>query len=74
MLQVRPPPKKNAKNKNKKKNEPQKIRVQEVLLWCSELRIWHCHCSGSGHCCASGSIPGPGNFHMQWGAAKTFKK
>ena len=21
-----------------------------VLLWCSRLRIWQCHCSGLGHC------------------------
>ena len=24
------------------------------------LRIWHCHCSSSGHCCGVGSIPGLG--------------
>ena len=27
-----------------------------VLLWCSEFRIWCCHCSGLGCCCGSGSI------------------
>ena len=31
-----------------------------VPLWSSGLRIWHCHCSSRGHCCGSGSIPGPG--------------
>ena len=31
-----------------------------VPLWCSGLRIGHCHCSGSGLCCGSGLIPGPG--------------
>ena len=29
-----------------------------VCLWCSSLRIWHCHCSSSCHCCSTGSIPG----------------
>ena len=31
-----------------------------VLLWCSGLRIWCCHCSGLGCCCGAGSISGPG--------------
>ena len=31
-----------------------------VPLWRSKLRIWHCHCSGSGQCCGVGSIPGLG--------------
>ena len=30
--------------------------------WLSRLRIQHCHCSGSGHCCGVGSIPGLGTF------------
>ena len=25
------------------------------------VRIWHCHCCGSGHCCGAGLIPGPEN-------------
>ena len=29
-------------------------------MWHSGLRIWHCHCNGSGGCCGVGSIPGPG--------------
>ena len=24
------------------------------------LRIWHCHCCDSGHCCGASSIPGAG--------------
>ena len=31
-----------------------------VLVWHSNLRIQCCHSSGLGHCCDSGSIPGPG--------------
>ena len=31
-----------------------------VLLWCSQLRIWCCHCSGWGHCSRTGSAPGLG--------------
>ena len=27
-----------------------------VPLWLCGLRIWHCHCSGSGCCCVMGSI------------------
>ena len=27
----------------------------------SKLRIWCCHCRGSGYCYSSGSIPGLGN-------------
>ena len=34
-----------------------------VPWWLSALRIWHCHCYGSGHYCGSGSIPGPGICH-----------
>ena len=29
-----------------------------VPLWYSWLRIWHCHCSGPGRCCGTGSISG----------------
>ena len=28
-------------------------------MWGSGLRTWHCHCSGSGLCCGTGSTPGP---------------
>ena len=31
-----------------------------VLQWPNGLRIQHCHCSSSGHCCGVGLIPGPG--------------
>jgi len=36
-----------------------------VPLWCSRLRIQHCHCSSSGHCYGTGSSPGLGNFTYQ---------
>ena len=29
-------------------------------MWHSRLRVWHCHCSSSGHCCDVGLIPGLG--------------
>ena len=38
---------------------PKKVKFG-VPVWCSRLRIWHCHCSGSGRWCGMGSIPGPG--------------
>ena len=28
-------------------------------MWLSRLRIQHCHCCDSGHCCGTGSILGP---------------
>ena len=31
-----------------------------VILWCGGLRIRRCHCSGLGHWCGMGLIPGPG--------------
>ena len=31
------------------------FKILEVPLWCSSLRVWWCHCSGSG------LILGPGN-------------
>ena len=42
-------------------------------LWCSRLRIWWCHCSGLGHCCGEGSVPGLGISICQ-GASKMKKK
>ena len=35
-------------------------KVSGVPLGHSRLRIWCCHCRGSGCCCGMGSIPGPG--------------
>ena len=32
-------------------------RISLVVQW---VKIWHCHCSGSGHYGGMGSIPGPG--------------
>ena len=34
----------------------------EFLLWHSGLRIWHCLCSGLGHCWGIGFIPGPARW------------
>ena len=31
-------------------------------MWGSGLRIWHCHCSGSGHCSGAGLISGLETF------------
>ena len=50
-----------------------KIETSRVLLWHSRLRIWHCHCSGLGHHCGMGSIPGPGTSTCL-GVAKKKKK
>ena len=35
---------------------------QEVPMWNSGLRIWHCHICGAGCNCGAGSIPGLGMF------------
>lgn len=39
---------------------PRKSRGPGVPLWLRELRIRHCHCSGSRHCCGTDSIPSCG--------------
>lgn len=39
----------------------QKLAVR-VLLWCSALRIWHCHWSGLGQCCGVGLNSGLGTL------------
>ena len=44
-----------------------------VPLWCSRLRIWHCHCIGSDRCCGVRSTPGQGTC-MRPGVAKTNKQ
>ena len=38
----------------------QEVKDVEVLLWCSKVGIWHCHCSGLGCCHGTSSIPGLG--------------
>lgn len=38
--------------KNKRWTVSCKRVGSEVPLWQSGLRIQHCHCSGSSHCCA----------------------
>ena len=44
-----------------------------VSLWCSWLRTQHCHYSGSGLCCVTGSILGREFLHAV-GAGKKKKK
>ena len=36
----------------------EKNAFNDVPWWCSGLRIWCCHCCGSGLCCGTASIPG----------------
>ena len=43
--------------RSKKKKKEKKI--VGVLLWISRLRIWCCHCCGSGGWCGAGSVPSP---------------
>ena len=43
------------------------------LSWLSGLRIWHCHCSSSSHCCGWEFNPWSGNFHMSWAQPKKKK-
>lgn len=28
-----------------------------------QVRLWRCHCCGSGHCCGAGLIPDVGFLH-----------
>ena len=50
-------------NGKKKKKIP-----SGVPLWHSGLRILHCHCSSSGHCCDTGLIPRLGIYTCyRWG-------
>ena len=44
------------------------------LLWFSRLRIWCCHCSGSGHCRGANLIPGLGTFTCHRCSPKKKKK
>ena len=37
-----------------------KTNIAGVPLWCSGLKIQHCHCSGLGHCSGTGSTSGAG--------------
>ena len=53
---------------------PQLISTKSgVLLWCSRLRIWHCHCCDLGHCFGVSSIMAQ-KFPYSLGAAKKKKK
>lgn len=38
------------------------------------LRVWNCHCSGSGDCSGVGSTPGLGSFMCHRGSQKKRKK
>ena len=42
-----------------------------ILLWLRGLRIWCCHCCGSGCHCGAGSIPSPGISTCCWCWKKT---
>jgi len=46
--------------------------LRSLLWWSGELRIWCCHCCGSGCSCGMGSIPGLGTF-ICWGPKKKGK-
>lgn len=35
------------------------IKTPGICWWLSELKIWHCRCSGSGQYCGMSSVPGP---------------
>ena len=50
-----------------------KSNIQDVCLWCSGLRIWHCHSCDAGHNCGMGLIPGPGIF-TSWVCPKQTNK
>ena len=45
-----------------------KTKIQGVPWWCSDLRIWGCHC------CGLGLIPGPGTFTCHGHGQKKKKK
>ena len=38
--------------------------------WLSGLKMRHCHCYGSSHCCGAGLIPVPGPFACRRDAQK----
>lgn len=47
-------------------NSVQVLHDWGVASWCIMLRIHHCHCRGSGHCCGANSIPGLEMPDMPW--------
>ena len=68
-------PKKWQKEKKKKRRErDKKNHKRGVPLWCSGLRIQHCHSSSWGHSSGSRFSPWPGNFHMLQVQPKKKKK
>ena len=46
------------------------LEIIRVPWWFSILRVWHCHCWGSGHCNSMSSVPNTGTFHMPWAQPK----
>ena len=49
--------------------KPKVIRRKKIIKikagvpwWLSRMRIHHCHCYSSSHCCGVGSVLGWGNF------------
>ena len=50
----------NAKGEAKKRKKKKKKRLTCISLVAQPLRVWHCHCCGSGHCCSAGSVSGLG--------------
>ena len=60
--------------KQREENTRIKFKKSSVPLWCSGLRIWHCHCRNSGHCCGMAAIPRHKNFHMSQVQQKKKKK
>ena len=58
---------------NRQKEKASK-QSQGVLLWCSRLRIQHCHYNGPGHCCCAGSNLGQEFPHATSAEKKKKKK
>lgn len=52
LVQSSPPPRFLGWNCVRVKKET----ILEFSLWQRGLRIWHCHCSGPGHCCGTGTF------------------
>ena len=49
-----------TKDMTKKKKEKRKKKERKLQEFPCGSAIWHYRCSGLGHCCGMGSIPGPG--------------
>ena len=53
--------------------QAKRFKILEFPLWCSGLRIWHCHCSGLDCCCGAGLIPGLGISTCRGCSQKKFR-